>query len=106
VGTRVARRVVDAPVTEVGTRAVFAAAGLAPTTWSNGPGDTYARHEHTYHKVLYCVAGSIVFHTPDGDNPLEPGDRLELDPGTPHAATVGPAGVTCMEAQVRPRAGQ
>jgi quercetin dioxygenase-like cupin family protein len=99
VGARVRRGAVDGPVTAAGTRAAFAAEGLAPTTWSNSPGDTYARHEHSYHKVLYCVAGSIVFHTADGDLALGPGDRLDLDPGTPHFATVGRAGVTCMEAQ-------
>ncbi|HEY8760821.1 MAG TPA: hypothetical protein VIP52_07920 [Candidatus Dormibacteraeota bacterium] len=30
---------------------------------------------------------------------LEPGDRLELPPGTRHAAIVGPGGVTCVEGQ-------
>ena len=27
-----------------------------------------------------------------------PGDRLDLDPGTEHAATVGPSGCECVEA--------
>lgn len=48
--------------------------------------------------MLYCVSGGIVFHTSDGDFELEAGDRLEVDPGTEHAATVGPDGVQCMEA--------
>lgn len=78
--------------------AVFADEGLSPHTWANEPGFVYGAHEHDYHKVLVCVSGSIVFHTPDGDNPLVPGDRLELPPGTTHSATVGPDGVTCMEA--------
>ncbi|GIU99268.1 MAG: hypothetical protein KatS3mg014_0884 [Actinomycetota bacterium] len=39
-----------------------------------------------------------MFHTADGDLELRPGDRLDLDPGTEHAATVGPEGVTCIEA--------
>jgi quercetin dioxygenase-like cupin family protein len=51
-----------------------------------------------YTKVLYCVSGSIVFHTREGDFELAPGDRLEVDPGTDHAATVGPGGVVCLEA--------
>lgn len=29
---------------------------------------------------------------------LQPGDRLELPPRTPHRAVVGPAGVVCLEA--------
>ena len=63
-----------------------------------GPGDRYGSHHHDYRKTLCCLSGSIVFHTPDGDHPLGPGDRLVLDPGTPHGATVGPEGVRCAEA--------
>ena len=79
--------------------ATFVAEGCSsPTTWGNGPGDTYARHEHDYHKVLFCLSGSIVFHTDDGDIELRAGDRLDLEPGTTHAATVGPGGCRCVEA--------
>lgn len=76
----------------------FASEGLAPREWSNEAGFRYTEHEHPYHKVLFCVQGSITFHTSDGDIVLGPGDRLDLSPGTPHSATVGPHGVTCMEA--------
>ncbi|HUR85346.1 MAG TPA: hypothetical protein VMY78_08370 [Solirubrobacteraceae bacterium] len=38
------------------------------------------------------------FHTHDGDLVLEPGDHLEVDPGTEHAATAGDDGVLCLEA--------
>jgi quercetin dioxygenase-like cupin family protein len=76
----------------------FAAEGLRPHSWSNGPGDTYDWHSHGYHKVLYCLHGSIVFHLREGDRELHPGDRLDVPAGTEHAATVGPDGVECMEA--------
>lgn len=76
----------------------FAAEGLEPHSWSNAPDDRYERHTHPYHKVLYCVSGSITFHIAGGDVTLRAGDRLDLPPGTAHAATVGPDGVTCMEA--------
>ena len=76
----------------------FAEEGLSPRSWGNPPGDVYGRHSHPYHKVLYCVSGSIVFHTDDGDIQLHAGDRLDVEPGTGHAATVGPDGVECMEA--------
>ncbi|MGH3328661.1 MAG: cupin domain-containing protein [Streptomycetales bacterium] len=72
--------------------------GLHAQAWGNAPGDTYGWHEHGYHKTLYCIRGSIVFHTPGGDLTLRPGDRMELRPGTPHGATVGPDGVRCAEA--------
>ena len=79
--------------------AAFDAEGCSsPRSWRNGPGDRYGRHEHAFHKVLFCVSGSIVFHTDDGDVELTAGDRLDLDPGTAHAATVGPGGCECVEA--------
>ncbi len=76
----------------------FRAEGLSPTGWGNGPGDRYGWHSHANHKVLYCVSGSIVFHTRTGDVELHAGDRLDLPSGTEHAATVGPSGCRCMEA--------
>lgn len=69
----------------------------APRPWGNGPGDTYTRHAHDYHKVLFCLDGSITFHLDNGDMTLEPGDRLDLSPGTWHAATVGAEGCSCIE---------
>lgn len=78
--------------------AAFADEGLQAHTWSNQPGYLYAEHSHDYHKVLYCLSGSIVFHTSGGDLPLQIGERLDLPPHTPHSATVGDEGVTCMEA--------
>jgi mannose-6-phosphate isomerase-like protein (cupin superfamily) len=78
---------------------VFRAEGCsAPRPWGNGPGDTYGRHAHAYHKVLFCLEGSIAFHLDGGDVELRAGDRLDLEPGTEHGATVGPDGVSCVEA--------
>ena len=82
---------------EDAARAVFAAADLTPSAWSNGPHDRYGAHDHPYDKLLVCIRGSIVFHTEEGDHVLAPGDRLDLPAGTRHSATVGRAGVTCWE---------
>jgi mannose-6-phosphate isomerase-like protein (cupin superfamily) len=71
--------------------------GLDPHWWENSPGDTYGWHSHDYHKVLFCTTGSIIFHTGEGDFELRPGDRFDVEPGTEHAATVGPDGVRCVE---------
>jgi Cupin domain len=70
----------------------------SPRSWGNGAGDEYGWHEHHEPKVLFCLAGSIVFHTDDGDLPVNAGDRLDLPPGTRHAATVGRDGCECIEA--------
>lgn len=81
--------------------AIFAAEGLAPQMWSNRAGDEYGWHQHDYHKVLICVAGSITFHLRGEDREIRARDRLDLPPQTDHAATVGPKGVTCWEAARR-----
>ena len=81
-----------------GIEARFREEGLNPHTWGNGPDYEYEWHAHDHHKVLYCVSGSIVFHTEEGDFDLGPGDRLDVEAGTGHSATVGGDGVQCMEA--------
>lgn len=68
--------------------------------WSNGPGDRYAEHSHNYRKVLYCVSGSITFFVESKSVEMQPGDRLDLEPGCRHSAIVGPEGVMCMEAHI------
>ena len=76
--------------------------GLDPGTWSNGPGDRYAAHEHGYDKVIVVERGSIRFGlraTAEAID-LDEGDRLELPAGTSHDATVGGLGVTCLEAHL------
>lgn len=72
--------------------------GLSPMRWSNGPGHRYGAHSHSYHKVLYCVSGSITFTVDGKAITLAPGTRLEIPPGAMHSAIVGPEGVVCMEA--------
>ena len=79
-------------------RAFVAEGCSAPRAWGNGPGDTYGRHAHDYHKVLFCLEGSITFHLAQGDLELDGGDRLDLSRGIEHSATVGPDGCSCIEA--------
>jgi quercetin dioxygenase-like cupin family protein len=68
-------------------------------SWSNGPGDRYAAHNHSFEKVLYCVDGSITFVLENEGRrvELEPGDRMVLPAGTMHSAVVGGSGCTCIE---------
>jgi len=76
--------------------------GLRPSAWGNGPGDTYSAHRHAYDKVLVAMDGSITFHLAElaQDVVLGAGERLDLPAGTLHAATVGPDGVSCLEAHL------
>jgi len=90
------------PPIEQAIERIFREARLSPSRWSNGPGDRYAAHSHSYHKVLYCLRGSIRFtcilETGEHAFDLAPGDRLDIPAGLPHSAIVGPQGVACMEA--------
>jgi len=76
--------------------------GLSASAWDNGAGDRYADHRHDYDKVLVAATGSITLHLSElgRDVVLSEGDRLELPAGTLHGATVGSAGVTCLEAHL------
>jgi quercetin dioxygenase-like cupin family protein len=76
--------------------------GLSAHAWGNGPGDRYGEHTHDYDKVLVATEGSITFHLREEgrDVELSAGERLDLPSGTRHAATVGPRGVTCLEAHL------
>jgi quercetin dioxygenase-like cupin family protein len=76
------------------------AEGWPVSVWSNAPGDTYGVHTHSYRKILCCLRGSIVFHTDNGDVALTAGDRMVLEPGARHSATVGGEGTRCAEAHV------
>ncbi len=89
----------DEPPSEAAVARRLRREGVAPYTWSNGPGDRYATHEHGYTKVLMCAAGSITFLVgPDGTAvTLGPGDGFVLPAGTPHSAFVGMDGCTCLE---------
>ena len=75
------------------------AAGVEPWSWTNGPGDRYAAHDHATTKLLICAAGSITFHVGDARLPAElrAGDGFVLPARTVHAAVVGPDGCTCLE---------
>jgi mannose-6-phosphate isomerase-like protein (cupin superfamily) len=90
----------DEAPTEAGLEALLREEGLSPDWWQNSPHDRYTTHQHTYHKVLYCLRGSITFLLPETDErfDLKPGDRLDIPPRTPHSALVGSRGVRCVEA--------
>ena len=81
-------------------RSILADEDLHPYDWSNGPGDVYGAHSHSYHKVIYVIRGSITFGLPDSSDKvtLNRGDRLELPAGITNNAVVGHEGVACLDA--------
>jgi uncharacterized cupin superfamily protein len=86
------------PASSATAAAFLRAQGVEPYSWSNGPGDRYAVHEHGFTKLLMCAAGSITFELGGGEGiTLRPGDGFVLPPGTRHSAVVGPQGCTCLE---------
>ena len=77
--------------------------GLAPSFWTGAPGQLFGWHEHSETKILYAVSGSLTFTLRDGSSyELTAGDRIDLDARTDHSATVGDAGVRCIEAYRSP----
>jgi quercetin dioxygenase-like cupin family protein len=93
----------ETPPSEIEIQRIFKDQGLSGYRWSNSPGDTYGRHSHPYHKVIYVVQGSITFILPESGEKvtLNAGDRLDLPRDVIHAAEVGSQGVACLEAHLR-----
>ena len=73
--------------------------GLNPYAWSNGPNFRQAARSHGYHKVLYCVEGTLEVVLPDMKQSilLRPGDRVDLPRGVRHESITGPRGAQCLE---------
>ena len=91
----------DDPPDESSVRALLEKESTQIELWANASGDRYPVHSHEYHKVVYCVEGSIWFMiTDERDREVElnPGDRIDIPAGVRHSAIAGMDGVTCLEA--------
>ncbi len=95
-GIRITRR---AAPDEEGMRGLLAAEDCPhPRVWSGGPDERFDWHAHGYDKILFCMTGSIAFQDREAMTyRLDPGDRLDIEAATDHAAVAGSDGVTCME---------
>lgn len=73
--------------------------GLRPYTWADAPNSRYPVRSHGYHKILYCVQGSleVTFPATKQRVVLHSGDRLDMPRGVRYSAIVGPTGVKCAE---------
>jgi quercetin dioxygenase-like cupin family protein len=89
----------ESPLSAAAVEERMKAEGLPFYRWSNGPGDVYPAHSHTFHKVIYVVRGGITFGLPQSGASLtlRTGDRLDLPAGIVHDAVVGGQGVVCLE---------
>lgn len=67
--------------------------GLRVTEWTDDPGTAYPEHDHEALEVRIVLEGTMTIWVGDRPHELGPGDRLDLPPGTPHRALVGPSGV-------------
>ena len=69
------------------------AEGLDVTEWQDEPGATYDEHTHPHREVRVVLEGSMTLIVGGEPHPLTRGDRFDLEPMQPHAATIGPDGV-------------
>jgi quercetin dioxygenase-like cupin family protein len=81
-------------------RAALAADGYQPVKWSSEPYQAYVPHAHIYPELLWLLAGNLVVVLPEPRRMLElqPGDRVELPPGTVHAVLAGSDGAVYLAA--------
>ncbi|NPB06905.1 MAG: cupin domain-containing protein [Aquificae bacterium] len=60
--------------------------GYAVYVWEDPPGTYYPTHTHPGKEVRWVLEGEVVIGAEGKELRLKPGDRLELEPGTPHWA--------------------
>jgi len=75
--------------------------GLDVTEWTDDPGATYPEHSHERREVRVVLTGEMTISAGDQSFVLSPGDRIDLDAGEAHGATVGSAGVTYLAGSSR-----
>lgn len=71
----------------------LAADGLDVLVWEDAPGVHYPEHAHPAREVRHVLSGTMTMGCSGAVHELGPGDRIELDPGESHWATVGAEGV-------------
>jgi quercetin dioxygenase-like cupin family protein len=54
--------------------------------WSDEPGTFYPTHTHPDYEVRWIIEGEVIIGVGNEEFLLKPGDRIELEPNTPHWA--------------------
>lgn len=90
------------PVDRASLEARLKAEGLEASSWSNLAGEHYEERVNDFDKIVVAVEGSITYGLSGYGVGfmLTPGERLDLPAQISHSATVGPKGVTCLEARL------
>ncbi len=60
--------------------------------WQDPAGTEYPEHSHQGKVSLYVTDGSITFDIGGETKEVKAGQRLDIAPGVPHSAVVGPQG--------------
>ncbi len=60
--------------------------GFNTYIWSDPPGTYYSTHTHPNREVRWVIKGNIIIGVGEKEILLQPGDRLDLEPGIPHWA--------------------
>lgn len=72
--------------------------------WEDAPDVHYPEHAHPSREVRHVLEGAMTVGSSGQTHELGPGDRIELDPGERHWASVGPEGVTYLAGSSASRA--
>ncbi len=67
-------------------REILEGEGFSTYIWSDPPGTYYSTHTHPDREVRWVTRGRITIGVEGEEIILEPGDRLDLEPGIPHWA--------------------
>jgi len=60
--------------------------GYSVYEWEDPPGTYYPTHTHPGREVRWVLEGEVVIGAEGKEILLKPGDRIELEPETPHWA--------------------
>ncbi len=67
-------------------RRILEEEGFSTYLWSDSPGTYYPTHTHPDYEVRWVIEGEVVIGAEGKEYTLKPGDRIELEPETPHWA--------------------
>lgn len=84
-----------------GAIAALDAEGLEVTEWHDDAGASYEEHHHPLAETRIVLDGTMTIVVSGHEHTLGPGDRIDLAPGEPHSAQVGPEGVHYLAATKR-----